>query len=51
MEAIKINLLSPVNGEKYVNIVDMIETKDELLIKLDNFHSNVLSIILKIIIG
>ena len=34
MEPIKINLTTPVNGRKTVNIVDMIEKKDELLIKL-----------------
>ena len=34
MEPIKINLTTPVNGRKTVNIVDMIEKKNELLIKL-----------------
>ena len=35
MEPIKINLATPVTGQKEVKIVDMIEKKDELLIKLD----------------
>ena len=36
MEPIKINLTTPVNGRKTVNIVDMIEKKNELLIKLSD---------------
>ena len=35
MEPIKINLTTPVTGQKEVKIVDMIERENELLIKLD----------------
>lgn len=35
MEPIKININGPKNGVRRLNIIDMIETDDELLIKLD----------------
>ena len=38
MEPIKINIKGPIGGMKSVNIVDMVETDDELLIKLSGIE-------------